>query len=271
MTELPELANAVLDVETGKMLEYRHLRQHPKYKDKWNTSAANEFGRLAQGVGGRVKGTNTVFFIHKKDIPADRFKDCTYGQFVCDVRPTKAEPNRTRLVVSGDRINYPEDVGTPTADMLLVKLLFNSVISTDGARFMTGDVKNFYLNTPLKRYEYVRLKLEEIPEEIIVEYKLREKATAEGYVYLEIRKGMYGLPQAGLLAQQLLEERLAKHGYTQSKLIPGFWTHKWRPIQFTLVVDDFGVKYEGKEHAEHLMNTLKEYYEISEDWEGENT
>ena len=72
----------------------------------------------------------------------------------------------------------------------------------------------------------MRLKLEEIPEEIIVEYKLREKATAEGYVYLEIRKGMYGLPQADLLAQQLLEERLAEHGYTQSKLIPGFWTHK---------------------------------------------
>ena len=70
--------------------------------------------------------------MHKKDIPQDRFKDCTYGKFVCDVRPTKAEPNRTRLTVGGDRINYPEDVGTPTADMLLVKLLLNSVISTKG-------------------------------------------------------------------------------------------------------------------------------------------
>ena len=77
------------------------------------------------------------------DISADRFKDCTYGQFVCDVRPTKAEPNRTRLVVGGDRINYPGDVGTPTADMLLVKSLFNSVISIDGARFMTGDINCF--------------------------------------------------------------------------------------------------------------------------------
>ena len=135
---------------------------------------------------------------------------------------------------------------------------------------MTGDLK-VYLNTPLKRYEYVQLKLEDTPKEILEEYKLKEKATSEGYVYLEIRKGMYGLPQAGLLAQQLLEERLAKHGYMQGKLIPGFWTHKWQSIQFTLVVDDFGVKYEGKEHAEHLMNTLKENYEISEDWEGENT
>ena len=266
---LRELANAVLDVKTGKMLEYRHLRQHPELKEAWDKSGANEFGRLAQGIGGRIKGTNTIAFIREKDIPKERRKDCTYGKFVCDVRPTKAEPNRTRLTVGGDRINYPEDCGTPTADMLLVKLLLNSVISTRRAKFMTADIKNFYLNTPLTRYEYVRLKLSDIPEEVIREYKLREKANADGTVYIEIRKGMYGLPQAGLLAQQLLEKRLETHGYTQSKIIPGFWKHKWRPIQFSLVVDDFGVKYEGEEHAQHLMNALKNDYEISEDWEGE--
>ena len=78
---------------------------------------------------------------------------------------------------------------------------------------MTADVKNFYLNTPLTRYEYVRLRLADIPDEIIEEYKLKDIATAEGFVYIEVRKGMYGLPQAGLLAQQLLEKRLQKHGY----------------------------------------------------------
>jgi len=65
---------------------------------------------------------------------------------------------------------------------------------------MTGDIKNFYLNTPLLRYEYVRLKIADIPEEIIVQYNLREKAAPDGSIYIEIRKGMYGLPQAGLLA-----------------------------------------------------------------------
>ena len=80
---------------------------------------------------------------------------------------------------------------------------------------------------------------------------------------------MYGLPQAGLLAQQLLEKRLETHGYKGSKKTPRFWTHKWRPIQFSLVVDHFGVKYQGKEHAQHLMNVLKQDYEVSEDWEGE--
>ena len=71
-----------------------------------------------------------------------------------------------------------------------------------------------------------------------------------------------------MLAQELLEQRLQKQGYTQSKVTLGFWTHTWRPISFTLVVDDFGVKYVGKEHADHLLQLLKEKYEISEDWGG---
>ena len=129
---------------------------------------------------------------------------------------------------------------------------------------MTLDVKNFYLNTPMVRYEYVCIKIDDIPEEIIVEYNLREKVTSDGHVYVEIQKGMYGLPQAGILAQQLLEQRLNEHGYSQSKAVPGLWTHEMRPISFTLV-DDFGVKYVGKENAMHLICILKQHYEISED------
>ena len=87
-------------------------------------------------------------------------------------------------------------------------------------------------------------------------------------MYIDIRKGMYGLLQAGILAHLLLEERLDAHGYSRSKAVPGLWRHKSRPISFTLVVKDFGVKYVGKEHTMHLINILKESYEISEDWWG---
>ena len=80
---------------------------------------------------------------------------------------------------------------------------------------------------------------------------------------------MYGLPQAGLLAQELLEKRLAKHGYYQSNIVPGLWEHKTRKIVFTLVVDDFGIKYVNKSDAEHLMSVLKKDYEVTEDWNGE--
>ena len=59
-----------------------------------------------------------------------------------------------------------------------------------------GGYKNFYLNTPLKRYEYLKLRLNKLPEDVINQYKLKDKATPEGYIYVEVRKGMYGLPQA---------------------------------------------------------------------------
>ena len=87
-------------------------------------------------------------------------------------------------------------------------------------------------------------------------------------MYIVANRGMYGLPQAGLLANQLLEKRLNKHGYHQSKLVPGLWTHDWRPVQFTLVVDDFGVKYVGKEHALHLKKALEADYTVTTEWEG---
>jgi hypothetical protein len=88
------------------------------------------------------------------------------------------------------------------------------------------------------------------------------------FCLVEIRRGMCGLPQAGLLAQELLEKRLNKHGYFQSTRTPGLWTHKWRPVQFTLIVEDFGIKYVGEENLQHLITVLKDSYEISIDREG---
>ncbi len=79
---------------------------------------------------------------------------------------------------------------------------------------------------------------------------------------------MYGLPQAGLIANELLEKQLNEHGYRQSKLIPGLRTHDTQPIQFTLVVDDFGVKNVNKEHALHLYKVLEAHYKLTCDWTG---
>ena len=81
---------------------------------------------------------------------------------------------------------------------------------------------------------------------------------------MRVEKGMYGLPQAGVLANKLLEERLYEFSYRQSGTTPGFWKHMWHPISFALVVDDFGVKYVGEEHAEHLLQALSKYYVVDE-------
>ena len=135
-TRTTERSQMIYDEETNTYLKYRQLMQHPKYKKVWSKSAANEFGRLANGLkDGRIKPTNTIRFIKKEEIPAERMKDVTYGSFSCDLKPNKEEVNRTRLTMGGDRINYPDDCGTPTADdMILFKILVNSIISTPNAK-----------------------------------------------------------------------------------------------------------------------------------------
>jgi hypothetical protein len=131
-----------------------------------------------------------------------------------------------------------------------------------------ADVKNFYLNTPMAEPEYMRIALVDIPEEIINEYNLREIVHTDGYVYIQINGGMYGLPQAGILANKLLETRLRPHGYYQCRHSRGLWKHVTRPIKFALIVDDFGMQYVGKQHADHLLNLLKKHYEgVSIDWD----
>jgi hypothetical protein len=129
---------------------------------------------------------------------------------------------------------------------------------------MMMDIKNYYLGTPLPRFEYMKMLLSRFPEETIQNYNLNALAV-DGWVYIEIRKGMYGLKQAGLLANQLLQTRLAPFGYYPARHTPGLWLHKTQPISFTLVVDDFAVKHVGKQHAEHLRNALLQTYEQTTD------
>ena len=262
------MLNAVLDMTTGELLEMRHLLVNPKYKELWGKSYTKELGRLAQGVPG-VTGTDTITFIRRDEVPLDRIKDETYGRVCVNYRPEKEDPNCTRVTVGGNRINYPGDCGTPTVDMVTVKLHLNSVISTKGARYCTIDLKDFYLMTPMTRPEYMRMKLKDLPTEFVKLYRLTDKVDTNGYIHIKIQKGMYGLPQAGILAQELLEKRLNKHGYRQSPITPGLWRHDFRPISFTLCVDDFGIKYVGREHAEHLATILNEHYKCSQDWDGQ--
>jgi hypothetical protein len=140
---------------------------------------------------GQVMEMDTIFFIPKDKVPRVRAKGITYGLITCLIRPKKIkEPNRTRLVAGGDRVHYPFDADTPTTYLLTVKLLTNSVISTTGARFFTMDIKNFYLCTPMSRYEYMQLKLSDMSEDVIAHYHLLNIVTPNGYVYCKICQGI---------------------------------------------------------------------------------
>jgi hypothetical protein len=100
----------------------------------------------------------------------------------------------------------------------------------------------------------------DIPENIIKHYNLKEIATPDGIAYCKLPQGMYSLPQAGIIAQLLLKECLNKHGYHLSQTTLGLWTHVSRPISFSLILDNFGIKYVGEEHAQHLFETIHKYY-----------
>jgi hypothetical protein len=130
---------------------------------------------------------------------------------------------------------------------------------------MMMDITHYYIGTPLPRFEYMKMLLSRFPKEKIKKYNLNA-LVVNGWVYIEIRKGMHGLKQSGHLANQLLQTCLAPFGYYPARRTPGLWLHKTRPISFTLVVDDFAVKYVGKQHAEHLRNALLRTYELTTDW-----
>jgi hypothetical protein len=133
---LCNFAFAVLNDDTNDLLEYRHLMKHPKYKDTWTASFSKEIRRLATT-------TETIFFMSKHNIPKERQGDVTYGRIVCVYREGKKDKYRTRITMGGNLINYPGDCGTPTANLFTVKVLFNSIISTPNARFMSIDIKDF--------------------------------------------------------------------------------------------------------------------------------
>ena len=260
----------VIHPVTGESItKYKKLVDDPITQHIWSRAFGKEFGNLAQGdAATNTPGTDSIFVMTYEQIrriPNDR--TVTYTRIVVDYRPQKADPNRVRLTAGGNLIDYPGELTTRTADLTTTKMVWNSVISTDDARYLCLDIKNFYLGTPMDRFEYMKMPLSIFPQATIDQYNLNEHAK-NGFVYLEIRKAIYGLPQAGILANKLLRQRLRPHGYYEVAHTPGLWKHTTRPTQFTLTVDDFGVKYVGKDNAQHLIDALRQHYDVEEDWTG---
>jgi hypothetical protein len=110
-------------------------------------------------------------------------------------------------------VNYPEDCGALTADLITVKLLLNSIISMPHSKFMSLNIEDFYLMTPMKHYEYFCMKIELLPQDIIDQYDLKNKVDHNGNVHCKVRCRMYGITQAGIIAHKLLEEHLLAAGY----------------------------------------------------------
>jgi hypothetical protein len=174
------------------------------------------------------------------------------------------------MTAGGDKLDYPGDASSPTVSMLAAKIHINSTISDakDGARHMGLDIKNYYLGTPMEYYQYMRVPTWCIPPEVWDDPSYNIHVADDGYVYLEIRRGLYGLKEAGILAFNQLVKKLAPHGYEPMPFTPGLWRHRTKRTTFVLCVDDFGVKYFSKADAQHLIDALQADYELTIDWEG---
>jgi len=149
----------------------------------WEWAFCREIGRLAQGYKD-AKGMNTIFPIRRSNVP--RNKHVIYGRIVCDIRPQKVETHRVRLTTGGNLIIYNSTTSTLIAAITTIKTHWNSVVSTPKAKYLTLDIKDFYLNSKLDEYEYLRLPHKLFPKELIVLYQLDEYVAEDGYVYWEI-------------------------------------------------------------------------------------
>ena len=182
----------------------------------------------------------------------------------------KTEKYRCRLVVGGDCLTYDNETAAPAANLLEAKLILNSTISTPGAKFITADIKDFFLASKMPNEEYMKMHIDEIPDNIVHKYNMNELIDKNRYAHFKINKGMYGLKQAAILAYDQLRSHLEPHGYFPVPNTVGMWKHKTRPIQFCLCVDDFGIKFVNKTDVEHLLTTLKMKYKLTINWTGKN-
>ena len=97
---------------------------------------------------------------------------------------------------------------------------------------------------------------------------MKQYVEDNGWLHFEIGKGMYGIPEAGRLANDLLRARLKKFGYLEAKNTPGYWKHIWKPISWTLIVDDLGFNYMNKQHVDELLKIMSQWYIMKMDWKG---
>jgi hypothetical protein len=177
---------------------------------------------------------------------------------------------RVRGTAGGDRVDYDGETAAFTASMQTLKIMLNAVVSDEGARFATADIKDYYLGTPLldkhgnPATEYMRINLKHIPESVQNRYNMADFVHKD-HVYVEINKSIYGLPQSGRLSQDRLIKHLAKHDYVQCPNTPALFRHRVKNFAFTLVVDDFGIKYSDEADLDEFLGVLRKQYEITED------
>jgi len=254
-------AATVLDEKTGQPLKHRQLKNQPDGAE-WLHADHLKFIKL-------VETTSIMHWIKPWEKPRDR--KATYY----NPQPERKIKNgelirRVRGTLGGNQGDpYLGEKSAYVADLITIKILLNLVVSTPSANFMTMDIKDFYLGTTLTRKQYMRIHRNQIPPETIKYFHLEDPTWWQNeHILVEVSKGIYGLPEAGKLAQDRLFNHMKTHGFEPCENTPGLLKHKTRDIKFTLVVDDFGVYYTDKADPTYLQTILEELYVMTVDWTG---
>lgn len=256
------LCNATnFDPDTGDSLKWKSVMDGP-HRNDWIAASDAEFERL-------FITHDTMRMVHLTDIPKDRLISYFNPQLKMKLNADLKHLFRMRGTYGGNRSDYEGDKSAYTADMPTVKILLNRTVSDPDRKWMTADIVDMYLHTRLQRKEYMAIDIKYMSEATRLRFKIYDfLSPGDTKIYVEILGGIYGLPQAGLLAQEKLFKHLNTHGFFQAPNTTCLFRHSSLPIEFTLVVDDFGISYKSKDAADYLVKTLKLLYPIKVDWTG---
>jgi hypothetical protein len=174
---------------TGEIINtYKCLMRNPATAEVWQTAFGKDFGGMTQGNNKMgQKGINSIFVMTHNEIKLiPKTETITYACIIIDFCPQKEYPHRICITAGGNLIHYPGQLSTQTADLTTSKLMWNSVLSTEGAKYMCLYIENFYLSAPLDRFEYMKMPLALFPSWIVKQYNLT-KHVLDGFIYLEMR------------------------------------------------------------------------------------
>ena len=147
------------------------------------------------------------------------------------------------MMADSDKLDYGGEISLPAISLLNTQIFLDSLISNvdKGATFSIIDIKNYHLQSPMNKCQYMKIPLKYFTSEICTEYDIHN-LTHNGYIHIEIRKGKYGLKEADILAFNYTVKNLAPFGYHPVTHTPGLWKDETRLTTFTLCIDNFVIK-----------------------------
>lgn len=234
-------------------------------KDKWAAAELIEFIKL-------IEDTQTMHPIFWTDKPTNKKATYYHPQYTVKEKWNEATQQyetkyRCRGTAGGNILQYDGKTKANVADIQTVKTLINSAISTANGDWFTADITDFYLGTPLDEPEYLIIQRSQLSQQYQDKYN-DPRYWKNDTILMKVVKTIYGLKQSGLLSQKALVQHLKDNGYAQTKSNECLFTNLDNTVQFSLVVDDFGIKYTNIDNAKHLVSVLQMKYGVTVDWKG---